>query len=222
MLGVLDVQSIEEAAFTEEDIAALQVLADQVAVALDNARLFAESQAALEAERRAYGELSYQAWIDLLQAHPSQGYRYDQSGLAPLNGHVSTPEAEDRGHVSDTSPTGTCGLPELMLPVNVRGHRIASITAHKPGEAGEWSAGEVAIMETLAEQLSLALESARLYQDTQRRAAREQLIGEVTARMRETLDVKAVLETAADQIYRTLELETVVIQLATDKTNDLG
>jgi GAF domain-containing protein len=46
----------------------------------------------------------------------------------------------------------------------------------------------------VAGQLGLALESARLYQDTQRRAAQEQLVGEVTSRMRETLDVEKVLQ----------------------------
>jgi len=40
VIGVLDVRSSESEAFTEEDVATLQTMADQVAVALDNARLF--------------------------------------------------------------------------------------------------------------------------------------------------------------------------------------
>src|SRR5574341_454246 len=73
VLGALDVQSTEPGAFTQDDIATLQLLADQVAVAIDNARLFSENQAVLEAVRRAYGEQSYDAWSNLLQSHPEFG-----------------------------------------------------------------------------------------------------------------------------------------------------
>lgn len=68
-------------------------------------------------------------------------------------------------------------------------------------------------MQTLAEQSALALESARLYQDSQRRATRERMVGEVTGRIRETLNVEAVLKTAADEIRQALQLERLVVRL---------
>ncbi len=61
IIGVLDVQSIEPQAFSDEDVTALEALADQVAVAISNARLMSEAQQALEAERRAYGEIGRKA-----------------------------------------------------------------------------------------------------------------------------------------------------------------
>lgn len=45
LVGVLDIQSEQPAAFTEEDIQALQVMADQLATAWQNARLYAQAQA---------------------------------------------------------------------------------------------------------------------------------------------------------------------------------
>jgi GAF domain-containing protein len=77
----------------------------------------------------------------------------------------------------------------------------------------------MSLVERVSDQLGVALESARLYQDTQRRAAREQLTGEVTARMRETLDVETVLKTAADEMYQALGLDEIVIRLATEGMN---
>jgi GAF domain-containing protein len=65
----------------------------------------------------------------------------------------------------------------------------------------------------LTEQLGVALDSARLYQDTQRRAVQERLVGEVTARMRETLDMETVLKTAAQEIGQKLGLHDIAIQL---------
>jgi len=76
-----------------------------------------------------------------------------------------------------------------------------------------WSNDEIAVMENLSNQLSVALESARLYQDTQLRAAREQLTGEVTSRIRETLDIETILQTASDEIRKALNLPEVVIRL---------
>ncbi len=68
-------------------------------------------------------------------------------------------------------------------------------------------------MEALADQLSLALDSARLYEDTQRRAARDRLMGEVTTRMRETLDMDVVLQTAIRDIGQALNLAEVEVRM---------
>jgi hypothetical protein len=64
------------------------------------------------------------------------------------------------------------------------------------------------------------LESARLHQDTQRRAAREQLIGDVTARIRETLDMETMLKTAAQEVRQALGLPEVTIRLASRPTDE--
>jgi GAF domain-containing protein len=65
----------------------------------------------------------------------------------------------------------------------------------------------------LATQLDTALESARLYEDTQDRASRDRLVSEVAGRIRETLDVDTVLRTAADEMYTALGLSEVMIRL---------
>ena len=48
IIGALDVQSAQEAAFGEEDVATLQIMADQLAMAIERTRLFEQTQAALE------------------------------------------------------------------------------------------------------------------------------------------------------------------------------
>ena len=220
IIGALDVQSKEPEAFSGEDVAVLETLADQVAMAISNARLFQQAEEGLEAERRAYGELSRQAWDEMLRARPDLGYRYDEEGVVPLAGHPSP--GERRGDDSERGSEPVKELPELALPVRVRGRVIGTINAHKPSGAAEWTAEEVALMETLTDQLGVALESARLYQDTQRRAARERLTGEVTARMRETLDMETVLKTAVQEVRQALGLPEVVIRLASQPIGQAG
>jgi GAF domain-containing protein len=221
--GALDVQSTQQAAFNEESIAVLQILADQLALAISNARLFQQAQGALEAERRAYGELSRQAWIGLLQAQPDLGERYDPQGILPADGQWRK-EMELAAHKEETVVAGEYtrrqnGLTvALATPIKVRDLVIGVLDAHKSVNAGEasWTAEEITLIETLADQLGVALENARLYRDTQRRAIRERLTGQVTTRMRETLDVDAVLQTAVREIGEALGLHDVTVRFNLD------
>ena len=105
------------------------------------------------------------------------------------------------------------GQAPLAIPVKVRGNVIGVIDTFKPSAGSTWTPEEIALAETLADQLGTALESARLYQDTQRRAIREQLVGEITTRMRESLDMEAVLKTAVQEIGERLGLHDIAIQL---------
>ena len=211
VIGVLDVQSQKPATFSDEDVVILQALADQIALAIDSTRLFQQAQERLEAERRAYGEVSRQAWRQLLQRRSSLGYVSEEEEIRP---------AEDvwRAEMSAALRSGMTTVADedgsrLAIPVRVRGNVIGVISGRKPEDQGEWTREEIDLLEALAEQLNVGLESARLYEDTQRRAAKERIIGEVTARIRETLDVQTVLETATQEVTEALGLAGADVRL---------
>ena len=215
VLGALTVQHVESGAFDPDTLAVLQTMADQVAVALDNARLFAQSQAALEAERRAYGEIGRQAWAELLQTWEGRGYLYAQQAITSARGEWR-PEmlrAQRTGQIVQSN--GGEGA-VLAVPIKLRDQVLGVLRLNK-GTSGEtWSPDEVALLEELALQLSVALESARLYSDTQRRASREQMMGELTARMRESLDVETVLKTAVREMREALSVAEVEVHLTAE------
>jgi methyl-accepting chemotaxis protein PixJ len=102
----------------------------------------------------------------------------------------------------------------VAIPLKVRDRVVGVLDAHKPADAGNWTEDELNLLQALVEQLGVAVESARLYGDTRRRAAQDRLISQVTMRMRESLDVRRVLETTADELYEALGLDKVVIRLA--------
>lgn len=214
VIGALSAQSTDEVAFTDEDIVVLQAMADQLVNAIENARLFQQAQESLEATRRAYGELSRETWGELFRARPDLSRRYDPRGILPDDGRwrEEMKQAVRRGEIAP----GEDDPSALAVPLKVRGQVIGVLDARKP--AGEWAAGEIALLETLAEQLGVALESARLYQDTQRRAAHDRLTGEVTARMRETLDVDTVLQTAVREMREKLNLAEAEVRMGTIET----
>ena len=212
VIGVLDVQSTEAEAFTQEDVAVLQTLADQVATAINNARLFQQVEESVEAERRAYGELSGQAWAVLLSAQTALGFESNRQTILPV-GETWTPQmrvALTEGQVATDTDSAA-----LAIPIKVRDRIIGVIDGRKRDGSGQWTQDEIALMQTLAEQSALALESARLYQDTRRRAAREQLIGEVSGRMREPLELQDVLRTAVSEIRQALDIDELVVRLTT-------
>jgi hypothetical protein len=104
----------------------------------------------------------------------------------------------------------------VALPITLRGEIIGAIGLRRE-DLADWSAEEVALAQAVTEQLAQTMETLRLLDETQQRAAQEQLMGEITARMRQTLDVRMVLETAADELYQRLGLDKVAIHLAPDE-----
>jgi GAF domain-containing protein len=200
VIGALDVQSTEPEAFGAEDVAVLQIMADQVAMSISNARLFEQVQQSLEAERRAYGEVGRQAWTELLRARSVQGYRYDEGSVTPLSGD----DVVTDGAVTDGAVASADGLPELVLPVRAHETTIGRITVHKPADAGDWTADEAAALETLAEQLGIALEGAQLYQETQRRAARERVIREVSDQIQQATSMESLMRVTTEELNRAM------------------
>ena len=220
ILGALTVQSEQPGAFDEVAMSTLQVMADHVAVALDNAHLYAESQAALDVTRRAYGDLSQQAWTELLSTRTDWGYRYARQTVAPAGGGWR-PEMQRAGQTGQTvlqNPGSAPGeddaeQPALAIPIMVR-EQVIGVLGFRKGEGDEvWTNEEVAMLETLAAQLGPALESAQLHLETRRRAARERLTGQIASRLRETLDIETVLRTAVREMREVLGLEEAEVRL---------
>ncbi len=202
VIGALTVQSTLPGVFDAEFISVLQTMADQVAVALDNANLFAESEAAIQTLRRSYGDLSRRAWVDTIRMRRTAGYIGDATGVRPLHAHSPVSQAQN-----------TEGAPfALSLPIKVRDQLLGYIEARKP-QANEWSKDEQALMETLVDQLGVALENARLYEDTQKRAEQERLLSDITAKVRSSTDINMIMQTAMQELAEALRIPRGAIQL---------
>jgi GAF domain-containing protein len=214
VFGALTVQSDRPSAFDQATVAVLQLMADQVAVALDNARLFDERQEALETASRAYGELSREAWQKLLSARSDMGFRCDEGGVERTGG-MWRPEMEramQEGQTVYAEPKDEDRLP-LAVPIVVGGEVIGVLDTYKPGEAGTWTTEQVALLEQIAEQLSLALENARLYEDAQRLGFREQQLREIGSRMQSSFDVDVVLQMVVEDLAKALNVPSAFVQL---------
>jgi GAF domain-containing protein/CHASE3 domain sensor protein len=228
VIGAMSVQSAEEAAFDEADVAVLQTMADQVAVAIDNARLFARAQAALADMEATHQRYLGQAWTEYLQSAETTGYETGSPDGVPLDDAilpeichaVQGPDAAvvagNGGERASHPQSDSCPrVPSAVVaPIAVRGKAIGVLGVCDDDPERRWSDDETDLVQAVAERMALAADNLRLVDETQRRAAHERLAGEVTARMRETLDLETVLKTAVEEMYRALKLDEVVIRLA--------
>lgn len=205
VLGALTVQHTQEDAFDSSAIAVLQTMADQLAVALDNAELIATTQEALDATRRAYGEKSELGWKKYLSGR-SGGYRYAYRTFSAVEDSWSSGMTEalqaGRSIIYRDSAVGDVQRSTLAIPLRVREQIVGILDFRKSGAEAVWLDDERLLLEAVVAELGQALESAQLYQETQSRASNERLISEIASQLRQSLDVATVLQTAVTQLGR--------------------
>lgn len=213
--GALTVQSDRVNAFDSAAISVLQVMADQIAVAIENARLYSESQQALEAMRRMYNQTGRAAWQETLASRPDYAYLSSAAGEYDAS-HIWRPEMEqalEGGKIVVGRPGEEGGRQPLAVPIKVRGAVVGVLDTYKPGAASPWTAEEIGLIEAITEQVGIALDTARLYLETQQQADRERLVGEISTHFHQTLDVDVILQTAVREMYQALGLQDVTIRL---------
>jgi GAF domain-containing protein/HAMP domain-containing protein len=202
ILGVLDVQSTRSSAFSPEDASILQIMADQIAIAIDNAHLLAESRQALEASRRAYGELSRNLWSKFLVARPNLSYIAIKGSNHIIKSQKTWyPElsvAEQSGQIIRADGKS------IAIPLKLRNQVIGAFRLQKSPDAGDWTDEEIELIQSISNQVSIALESARLYDNSQRKAERERLAGEITAKVRASNNPQEILKSAVIELRKAL------------------
>jgi len=101
----------------------------------------------------------------------------------------------------------------LYVPVRIRNQTIGILKLQQTDEVGQWEAEDIKLMETLAEQISLALESARSYEETQGRAEKERVLANISSKVRSSTDVNEILQTAVQELAQAFKVSNGVIQL---------
>lgn len=215
VIGSLDVQSQEVNAFSEEDTRVLATLADQVAIAIENARVFGEAQSALDESKALFETYTQQEWIHFARQAKQTGFFFDGKQVLPLEGNVkreSTRAAIQTGRLSLEKESDA-----LAIPIRLRGQTIGVLDVRSKKGARPWKQDEITMLEAAAERAALALETARLVDSAQRRAARERAIGDISARIGAVSNLESILQTAVEELGRKLGGATeVTLELSTD------
>ena len=124
---------------------------------------------------------------------------------------VDLPDDSHEGEADDLSSPPT--LSALAVPIKLRGEVIGVLDLQETDKPRNWTEEEMSMVSAVADQVALALENARLLEETRRRAERERLAGQITARIRAAGDMDAILRTTVQEVRRALGVSHGLIRL---------
>lgn len=205
IVGALDVQSTESGAFTQEDIQMLGLLADQVSLAIENARLFDETRRALADAESISHQLTREAWARMPVENKLLGYRYSIAGSSPLNGPLDLTElnkSKSQGNQKESS--------QVVVPIELRGETIGTLIVQSPSTAA-LNQDQIDLIKAVAERVALSAENARLFEETTRRAERERLVSDITGKIRSGNDPQSMIQTAMEELRKALGASKVEV-----------
>jgi GAF domain-containing protein/HAMP domain-containing protein len=226
IIGALDVQSTQPAAFSQEDLTVLQTLADQLAVAIENTRLLNRMNESVRELEQAYGEYTRQSWHTYTRAaRRIRGYRYRRLDVeAARDQHPEARQALHQGQVveaqltsastgSDPDPAAEAAASRsaLAVPIRLRDEVIGVLNLRFASQSVPHESRLLA--EEIAGRLALVLENSRLLQEAQRLALREQQINLIATEVRGSVNLETILQTTVRELGKALGADRTYIQV---------
>ncbi|MBL8078990.1 MAG: GAF domain-containing protein [Anaerolineales bacterium] len=213
IIGVLDIQSTQSSAFDNEDAVILGTLANQISMIIQNSLISNSS---------GLGAGYFNQSTIWNRGERSKGYSYLPDGSIAVvpdeeNPLIKRSLASGQTIVQDKSANKS--QPALAVPVRIRDTIIGVIHIEASQANRKWSEDEVALAQAISERAALALENARLFEETERSAERERVISLVTSRIGESNKLENILHTTIQELGRTLGASRAFIQLETPSVN---
>lgn len=194
--GILDIQNSDPLGFSASEMDTLQIIADQISLTVDNARLLADSQTIIEQMKRASDTRAYHSWRELI-SRGAPVYQYTPLAVQKIG---APPERKEE--------TGV-----LSVPILLRGQGIGRLHIKRKTGTSGWLEAEQNMVREVASQIALALDNARLLEDAQARASRERSIGEMSARIGAAVNIESILRATAQEIGKAFGDSEVTVQL---------
>ncbi len=225
IIGALDVQSTIPNAFTAADANILRTLADQVAIAIENARLYGESNRALAEIQTLNRQYLAEKWQGIVQAQPVIGFHKDQKEIKPLTEPVEWNEvkqAVETGNVAMSTHLEKNPIKSVAIPISVRGEIVGVLDVRTTAAERQWSQREVVLLKAVAERVGTALETARLFENAQKQANKERVIGEISTKIGASVAFQNILHTAVEELGHAIPGSDVLIQLRQEYKDETG
>jgi GAF domain-containing protein len=235
IIGALDLQSKDANAFPENDVPIFQSLADNIAIAIDNARLaeqtaqrlvenqqlFEQMRTTMQQVERLNQQLTTQAWTEYLGRKRGEfAFTLDLNEHKAQPGSEWTPALLEAVQQNELVRKQERDQTTVAVPLRVRGQVIGAMEFEL--ENGVFRMEDIDLVETVSERLGLALESARLYDESRRVAHREAMLNQIGGRLQSSNNVDGVLSEAAHSLQSTLGAQRVAIRLGTPTATNAG
>lgn len=217
MIGALDLQSVEADAFSEEVMPTLQALADQLAIAIENARLYNQTQESLRELQELYSEVTERSWADFLasarETERRQSYGPETKGVEEQRSAIIKRVLGAGTVIVSSGKDGRAAF--IAAPIIVR-NEVVGVIGVEPDQPRDWTQDDLQLIQSIAERAGLAVENARLYIQAQRAADRERLVNTIASRLQRAPNLTLLLESAAQELASALGTENVYAEISLD------
>lgn len=191
VLGALDVQSTKSADFGVEVIEIMQNMAGQVAVALENARLFQEAQQSIAELRSIQKQYLFEGWTSIKSYSEDLEYGIGEPSDSANQVMASSISLRD----------------QVLGQITLEGH-------------DEWTPEQQSLVDAVTTQAAIALENARLVAESRQIALRERALTEINSKVWSTPTIEGILQTVVRELGRRLDVSNASIELSLDDEND--
>jgi sensor domain CHASE-containing protein/GAF domain-containing protein len=195
ILGAMTLQSSKSEAFEENDILVIQSIADNLAVALENARLFEQAQQGLDEIRTLNRTYVQSAWQDAMAAHGK---------LKAVFENPSTGKDASTEH-------------QIHIPIQLRDQTLGYLDLET--NASALNPEDQALISAITNQIAQALENARLVEQTQLRAAQEEKLNEFSLLFSRAMNIDDILQMAVKQLGELPSVSEVSVELSPQREN---
>jgi GAF domain-containing protein len=279
--GLIDLVNMErEHAFSDSDVRLLQTLANSMSVALENARLFDETQRLLKETEQRAAELAiinsvqsalssqlsiegiYQVVGDRIQEifnantvvlatfnlETNMMYRHyeyekgenfsSEPSLIEPHWHYFIQQGETfliNSNLVDTmkqvnpdfkAHIGATPKSTLTVPLKIKGEIFGAVSLQNVDIENAFSQSDVNLLETLVGSMSIAIENARLFDETQRllketeqRASELSIINNIQEELASRLDIQTIYELIGEKLREVFNVQVVDIVIYDLATN---
>lgn len=195
--GMLVITAERPVEFAEAQIQLVTSLTDQLTIVLNDLQLAEEMQATVNRMELLNQQISGSAW---------QRYLSGQGELVAKSGR----------------PAPASELNRVEVPIQVRGQTIGRFALEDANANREWSAEELTLFQTIANEVALAVDNARLIEQTQRTAQREKDVALAADKIHRASDLDEILQTAVQELSRITGLPDVAIQFGVQAPDGNG
>jgi PAS domain S-box-containing protein len=226
--GIVSLSWSEPHEFSERERRLYSATAPQLATLIENQRLFAQTQQALEEVEAVHRLYLREQWEKFISTRATPIYERTKPNISTPDEGLppEVAQALERGEVIVGSrKDGTIpekGQNAIVAPLTLRGEVIGALGLQEPEGGREWTEEDIALVESVAEQLALAIENARLLEETQRRAQRDRMVADITSKVRASSDIETILQTAVRELGAAMDTDRARVQLKAEskKTGD--
>jgi GAF domain-containing protein len=197
-VGMLLIMYREPHMFTPSETQPLQALAGQIAVTLRNQQLVREQALARQQLDEINQRLTGQVWEQYAHMRGQSVRKIDVGAGMLLD-------------------SGAPAARPLAASVVIHGQEIGMLRLEDAAPNREWTPNEQALIQAVAGEVAIAIENARLIEQTERHAQREARLNQIAQQLRQTTDVQSILQTAIEQLSLALDTSHAQAQVGTSQ-----